>query len=313
MKKQFYIIVAFGLIVLVSCNKDDEIIIENPYPEKPGDLIENPFIADKFKVVEYLPAPGQFINDPAFGFDGVDSPEKAADYAGKRLKDLNYVSLGAWGGFIIMKSEYSINNSGDYDFAIGGNSFDSSNEPGIVWVMADTNSNGLPDDTWYELKGSYYGQEGYQKDYSVTYFRPEPDSPTPWLDSNWEKGEIHWLGNYHNQQYYYPEWITEDSYTLKGTRLPALAEQNSVTGMWNVIPFEWGYADNNGLDATINDVNGRTIQINYFRISDAVTIEGTVANLSSIDFVKVQSAVNSNSGWLGEYSTEVCAFFLLKK
>ena len=43
-------------------------------------------------------------------------------------------------------------------FAIQGNAFDSSNEPGIVWVMQDVNGNGLPDDEWYELRGSETGE-----------------------------------------------------------------------------------------------------------------------------------------------------------
>lgn len=51
-----------------------------------------------------------------------------------------------------------------YDFAIEGNAFDGSSEPGIVWVMQDVNGNGLPDDTWYQLKGSEYGKEETMRD-----------------------------------------------------------------------------------------------------------------------------------------------------
>ena len=66
--------------------------------------------------------------------------------------------LGGWGGYIVVGFDHSIENKGGYDFSIKGNAFDSSNEPGIVWVMQDVNGDGLPNDEWYELKGSEYGK-----------------------------------------------------------------------------------------------------------------------------------------------------------
>lgn len=41
-----------------------------------------------------------------------------------------------------------------------------------MWVMQDVNGNGLPDDTWYQLKGSEYGKEETIETYAVTYYRP---------------------------------------------------------------------------------------------------------------------------------------------
>ena len=37
-----------------------------------------------------------------------------------------------------------------------------------------------------------------------------------------------------------------------------------------------------------------------------MTYDGQPANLQYIDFVKVQTGLNTKSGWLGEVSTEVC-------
>ena len=303
-----FLYIAFLALSLVACNKDHDIIIESPSqpdPESPSDF---PFTSDSFSVLEYLPAPGQFINDVPSGFGEIKTMKEAVDYAQMRLDNYDYVSLGAWGGYIIVKSDGAISNSGDYDFAIGGNSFDSSNEPGIVWVMQDTNGNGATDDVWYELKGSYYNKGGYEKDFWVTYFRPEADSPTPWIDKYGVRGQIQWLGNHHDQPYYYPEWINEDSFTLYGSLLPSLTKQNPITGLWSIAPFEWGYVDNAGVDASLASLNGKTLQLNCFRISDAVKDDGSPANLKYIDFIKVQSAVCGNSGWLGESSTEVCTF-----
>jgi hypothetical protein len=45
--------------------------------------------------------------------------------------------------------------------------------------------------------------------------------------------------------------------------------------------------------------------MNKFKISNAIDKDGKPADLDFIDFVKVQSAVQSKSGWLGEVSCEV--------
>lgn len=283
-----------------SCNKDDEIVEEIP-PVVPSE--------EDFQVVEYLPAPGQFINEKASGFDNVTTMEAACEYARKRLNANLYVSLGAWGGYVVVKSKGSIPNTGGYDFSIAGNAFDTSNEAGIVWVMEDSNANGLPDDEWYELKGSWFDKEGYERNYSVTYFRPDGPGDVRWRDSNGEEGIIKWMNSFHPQNYY-PAWEKENSYTLTGSRLPSQAYQNPETGVWTNAPFEWGYADNEGEDSAIVTVNGKKVQKNYFRISDAVDADSKPVILEKIDFIKVQTAINSNAGVVGENSTEVCGFFL---
>lgn len=278
-----------------SCNKDEDIVIDQP---SGSELIE-------YTVIEYTPAPGQFINDPLTGFDDITTQTEASLQAQKRLSEGKYVSLGAWGGYIIVKFNNSIENSGDYDFAISCNAFDTSNEPGIVWVMKDENGNGKADDEWYELKGSQFGKDGYERNYWVTYTKPGPNEDTHWIDSNGETGMVKWMGSYHNQEYYYPLWIKEESYTLSGSRLPSRLVQNPITGVWDNQPFEWGYADNFGTDFFAENNK------NLFKISDAVKEDNTPAKLSSIDFIKVQTAVNSNANLIGENSTEVCGFFRL--
>ena len=54
------------------------------------------------RILEYTPAPGQFINEEARSggaFDNVDTPEKACRYAAARFAENNWVSLGGWGGY----------------------------------------------------------------------------------------------------------------------------------------------------------------------------------------------------------------------
>lgn len=275
------------------------------------------------KVYEYTPAPGQFINElKTGGFDGSQTTQETAiAYAEARMSALdkngrpspNWVSLGGFGGYIIVGFDHSIDNSGDYDLGILGNSFNGSSEPGIVWVMQDENGNGLPDDTWFELAGSETGKSETIQNYAVTYYRPSgPGMPVQWADNMGKKGEIDYLKVYHNQDYYYPLWVEEDSYTLTGTCLKARNYDASGKGSyWVNDEYDWGYADNfSPIDRLTNESNaGAAANANHFKISNAIDFECKPIDLKYIDFVKVQVGVNTKSGWLGEVSTEVFGFY----
>ena len=264
--------------------------------------------ADWNRVFEYTPAPGQFINElKTGGFDASHTtPEAAVTYAENRLGEANWISLGGFGGYVIVGFDHSINNTRTYDLGIIGNAFDGSSEPGIVWVMQDENGNGFPDDTWYELAGSETGKFETYRDYAVTYYRPTGTGmPVQWTDNYGNNGEIDYLAQFHDQDYYYPLWIGTDSYTLTGTRLETRNYDQSGNGSYWIQPhYDWGYADNfSPLDFNSSD------KANLFNISNAIDFEGNPVNLNHIDFVKVQCAVNAKSGWLGELSTEVCGFY----
>lgn len=275
------------------------------------------------KVYEYTPAPGQFINElKTGGFDGTQTtPERAIAYAEARMSETNqkgepypnYVSLGGFGGYMIVGFDHSIDNSGEYDIAILGNSFSGSSEPGIVWVMQDENGDGMPNDTWYELAGSETGKEETIQDYTVTYYRPSgPYMPVQWSDNLGNKGEIDHLMAYHRQEYYYPLWIESDSYTLTGTCLKARNYDRSGKGTyWVNAEYDWGYADNfSPIDRLSGDDNANAdANANHFKISNAIDFECQPVDLKFIDFVKVQVGVNAKSGWLGEISTEVFGFY----
>lgn len=291
---------AVPFLLAAACNKDETIV--RPTVDPPTYSVI---------VYEYRPAPGQFINNQSVArFTGAETTaEAAAAYAQRRLDGHKFVSLGAFGGYIVVGFGQSVPNSGRYDFAVEGNAFDSasgtSNEPGIVWVMADTNGNGLPDDTWYELRGSETGLPETVQDYRVTYTRPTgAGEPVAWSDSDGQSGTIERVAD-HKQDSYYPAWIADDSYTLSGTRLASKSIRNSTTGLWENPPFAWGYADNKG-----SDMLGGSGQRVGFKIANAVRADGSPAELEAIDFVKVQTGVHQQCGPLGELSTEVVGFYL---
>ena len=268
------------------------------------------------RVYEYIPAPGQFINDTQTGgfTDRITTHDAAAAYAAERLEQRRFVSLGGFGGYIVVGFDHSVVNRGgaEYDFSIQGNAFLSaaggSNEPGIVWVMQDANGNGLPDDEWYELRGSESGAEGTIQDYAVTYYRPAgPKMAVQWSDSEGATGQIDYVKAFHRQDFYYPLWIESDTYTLRGTRL-APRNSEDATGNWHNNAYGWGYADNHGEDNLSDGDEGGDGQSAGFRIANAMLPDGTPVSLDFIDFVKVQTALNTKSGALGENSTEVYSF-----
>ncbi len=248
------------------------------------------------KVYEYTPAPGQFINDGVT----LTTQEEACSYAFERLSQGQFVSLGAFGGYLIAGFDHSVESStdGGFDLQITGNAHSSSSEPGIIWVSQDENGNGLPDDTWYELRGSEYGKPETWQDYAVTYYRPSSNGTSiEWTDNRGSSGTVDYIPAYHSQETYFPLWITAESYTLRGTRLEdRLVDENGNGSLWIGHPFDWGYADN---------WSGTDPDIDKFRISDAVRWDGEPADLTYIDFVKIQCGVQAKGGWTGEQSTEL--------
>lgn len=248
------------------------------------------------QVYEYTPAPGQFINE---GYTAATSAE-ACDYAFQRLSEGQFVSLGAFGGYITVGFDHSVESGGEgaLDLQITGNAHSSSSEPGIIWVSQDENGNGLPDDIWYELRGSEYGKPETWQDYAVTYYRPSSNGTSiEWTDNRGSSGSVDYIPAYHSQETYFPLWITADSYTLRGTRLEdRLVDENGNGSLWIGHPFDWGYADN---------WSGTDPDIDKFRISDAVRWDGEPADLTYIDFVKIQCGVQAKGGWTGEQSTEL--------
>ncbi|WP_294079821.1 PKD-like domain-containing protein [Proteiniphilum sp. UBA5384] len=250
----------------------------------------------RITVFDLMPAPGQFV-----GQISGSTQAEANRFAEKRInEDRNYISLGAWGGYIVVGLDHSIYNKDDgYDFYILGNAFNGSSEPGIVYVMQDENGNGKPDDTWYELRGSETGKAETYQNYEVTYYRPSrANMPVQWMDNRLNYGTID-LGPS------FPAWMKENEYTLRGTRLKANTRHQ---GIWINDAYPWGYADNWGTDFDGGENPNADVAGNGFKIENAMYPNGQKVDLRYVDFIKVQTGVQSQAGVLGEVSTEVFGF-----
>ena len=264
-------------------------------------------------VDEYVPAPGQFINDIPLYEPGDNAETMAAKCTAIIANDnRGMICLGGWGGYVTFHFDHSIANiAGQRDFFIRGNAMQSqafrtvpggSSEPGIVMVSKDVNHNLLPDDPWYEISGSAdvdsIGLVDYG--YSITYQR-NPMQAIPWTDNRGGSGVIPRMDAFDHTQEYYPEWL-DDKLTFTGTRLPRNAYRYTQTiqgeeyGEWLLMFLRYGYAD--------NQPNGKREECSI-DISWAVDENRQPVILDFIDFVRVYTGINQVVGDLGETSTEI--------
>jgi YVTN family beta-propeller protein len=241
-----------------------------------------------YKVLDYTPAPGQFVGKLPVYKDGetVETMRAKAESQLKGGKD-GMVSLGRFGGSLTFAFKNAVQNTANSnDFRIFGNAFVNSAEPGIVEVSVDVNKNGLADDVWYELAGSEYSKTTTVKNYKICYYRPSLLSDSVFYRDNQGKS------GYVNA--YYPAW-QGDSIVCSGTLLAYTATQNAA-GYWQLNNLDWGYVDN----------QPNTSDLSCFDIDWAVDADGQSVHLDSIDFIRVYTGVNQNAGAIGELSTEIC-------
>lgn len=259
------------------------------------------------RVVEFLPAPGQFTNEKAYpaytpGNDAMTMAQKATvilqgNASSGTGNNMSTISLGAYGGYIIAGFDHPVlNKPYSYDLKIHGNWFDGNAESGIVLVSKDDNKNGLADDAWYELAGSQYYDPTTIHNYEMTYYRPSPlDDNVRWTDNQGKTGYV-LRNSYHLQESYYPLWYDGDRLVFKGTKLVSNAWNTALPPQqyWRSESFAYGYADNQGNGTELSD----------FDIDWAVDVNGNKVALDHIDFVKVYTGLIQDAGWLGETSTE---------
>lgn len=303
-KEKYRVVMMIASTMLLMACSDSENSGEEPQPTPQ----EAQAVRVEVTVVDYSPAPGQFVNVIPEYEEG-DTRETMNAKATESLCNGDMISLGAWGGSVTIKLAQPIVNIADnVDFRVVGNTVyanDASNvvrigspEPGIVLVMRDENGNGQPDDTWYELLGDQWSNA--IADYQVSYHRPVADATDEqyiaWNASNGDAGYLNRTSDYHTQDYF-PLWLeASEALTFSGKRLPDNGSYNSETSRYDLVCYN-GYADSHPNNESASCLD----------IDNAVDAAGNRVSLQSIDFIKVYTGVLQANGPLGECSTEVAA------
>ncbi|WEK34056.1 MAG: hypothetical protein P0Y53_16335 [Candidatus Pseudobacter hemicellulosilyticus] len=314
-----------------------------------GDLVDTLLItvrsADKTqsayiaRVFDYLPAPGQFVNELP-KYDAGDTHEKMVAKAGKELvgEEANMITLGGWGGYVVLGFDHTIVNvAGRRDFRIHGNAFGANSnprpnapfggscEPGVVMVAYDKNKNGKPDeDEWYEIKGSgnfsaeaepwYTVAVGKNMDvrtfrnYEMTYSRPATETPDEAPEDNNAtiKNYIAWADNQGQQGYKIKNRFHAQSYYPLWVNDQQLTYKGIRLASNGIEESGSGtyfvlYAFKYGyVDNYPNGHDNSGIDIDW-----AIDRNGNKVSLPGIDFVKIYNGIDQENGWLGEASTEI--------
>lgn len=247
------------------------------------------------RVFEYVYAPGQHAA-LALMSDSVSFKGNPDD------NNNGFVYLGGFGGYIVAGFDHNIPNDAGADFEVfllkGA-----SPEPAVVYIMADTNADGKPNETWYELKGSQFSNS--KRNYWMRYYKAATSTDNiKWLDSEGSKGELKTGFSSANTSSWWWSATQTDSITFYGTRLPDSYDNIGTTTaqLWTVSAgkFAWGYAENN-LGTDYDTDKGS----NKLDIANAVDSNGNAVQLSEIRFIKIQSAVFQQAGWLNEVSSEI--------
>lgn len=286
------------LTALCGCQDRAE-VNDKPTKVRPVNETSSKWIS---KIIEYRPAPGQFINGSASG-----TMKSAEGIVGKR----GMVSLGAYGGYITFMFDHTVIDQAGFDFVIHGNAQDGGSEAGAVMVAHDSNGNGLADDQWYELRGSETDKA--KKNIGITYTRPSQTlsaQDVAWRTTDGKSGALHSapVASF-NPQCYYPLFIAGDPAELSfsGNMLANTAVQNPDTGFWRLESLAWGYVDNYTEDYMTRVGDDRdTERSNKFDLANAIDKDGNAVKIEHVDFIRVYNCLNQEAGWLGETSTEVC-------
>jgi hypothetical protein len=152
-------------------------------------------LADDFAsaVIDYRPAPGQFVNEPQFN---EAAHALGAPVGGGLTQPDNskVVSLGAFGGSLTLAFADTVlddlANPLGLDAIVFGNAHYVGGDPNRRWAEAahieisrDVNGNGLADDAWYLIPGSHLGNPSGQ--WAEQLWDDNPDTFTPPGDVSW--------------------------------------------------------------------------------------------------------------------------------
>lgn len=287
MKSLKHILAAAMLLSLSACDNTEP--GDGPVIEPPA---EPQLVRLKVKVIDYSPAPGQFVNELPKAVAGTSLADMTAKVEAvfNGSDDAAVVTLGAFGGTVTVRTELPVTGH----FQVMGNPIPTQGEPGLVSISAD----GVK---WYDIPGENYSQGSML---TVTYHRPDAGASDAeyilWTASDGTSGYLSRIPEFHTQNYF-PEWHTGATMTFTALRLPDNLTYNSATYQYSLTPLT-GYAD------CFPNSDSRSV----LDPAKAVDADGKPASLTSFSYIRIHSSTLQNCGPLGEASTEVGGIKVLK-
>ena len=256
------------------------------------------------RVISYTPSPGQFVSNPQF-----NDPTRALGLpigGGPSAADnTKCVTLGGFGGSIVLGFDHSILNQPPgnanphgLDLIVYGNSFyvGASRtrrwaEAGVIEVSRDVNNNGLADDAWYVIPGSHLPAIPSASLVGGHYQLPAAIFGGPVVTNP--------LGTGATDEGIFGYADCTPTMVLGDLDGDGVADDLTLTPEMFYTrpddPFVVGVTPGSG--------GGDAIDISW-AVEPAT---GLPANLPSIDFVRITTAVDRVNGIFGEVSVEVCA------
>ncbi|MDR2741094.1 MAG: hypothetical protein LBB98_02950 [Treponema sp.] len=200
-------------------------------------------------------------------------------------------SLGSLGGYRVWSVEHRSS------YKITGNGSTGWEEAGIVWAQEDRNGNGLPDETWYELRGGDDDNSAYNgqitRRYAIRYFDASSGAVVDeygqtireiyWTDSKGRSGYL--PGGWPSDWGVTGHWVTYTCTMLRDTGV------FDTYGLYSPL-MGTGYVDGVG---------------DTFYINTAMDSDGKPVTLTAVRFLKVQTALfryGTDCGY-GDISTEI--------
>jgi hypothetical protein len=219
-------------------------------------------------------------------------------------------SLGSIGG-------YEVWRVGHRDkYRITGNPLGAWGEPGAIWVQEDRNGNDLPDEMWYELKGSEDdpskpGHSMMHRRYGITFMEAGSEGLLKWGASSQMVQCIYYVDSWGRADVFFSQWPeTSLSYitfttTLVRNAVRPLPIMHTIEGGAGGM---WGY-----VDVPYTPSPDGSYDFDEFPIKRAIRADGTPVTLTNVRFIKVQTACFGYGSIFGDLSTEIYSADFLGK
>lgn len=236
------------------------------------------------KIIDYDPTFGPYVND--YVYNATTREGVINNINTKVISPTNEhlgIDLGLFGGSAVFAFDHTIINIPNHnDFTIKPYGY---RGLGIVYIAYDRNKNGKPDaDEWYEIPGALEGTSAIDPEYQVNLSNTREDdyneylSFNAWTDNKGNSGKYKYdLPEYASYKIY-PSWIHND-YVLKGKRI--IVESPS-----------FNTSNDKYISYLLPSKNG---DVCPFDISKAIDNKGNRVNLPGIDFIKITTAIFSET------------------